>query len=162
SRSQSECRERAASRALVALADLSRDLRPRPKEPRLDGAVRKLQSLADLLVGEPVEVAKHQDLGQVFGDLGQRPEEHLCPLFSKSVRRRILLGPEQRRDRFVADEAKRLLALATAVAVDAKVSGERDDPGDQRIASVVSVEALEDLQKDLLRQFLRVLPFQGE
>ena len=65
-------------------------------------------------------------------------------------------------DGVVGDEPEGLLALLAPVAVDAEVSGKREDPGDQREAAVVAVEVLEDLQEDLLRQLLGVLPLQGE
>ena len=55
---------------LVALADLARDFGARPEEPRLHGAVGKVEGLADLVVGEAVQVA--EDRGSRRGPRGCR------------------------------------------------------------------------------------------
>ena len=86
-------RSQAPGRALVAFPDLPGDLRAGPEETRLDGAVRELQGLPDLLVGEPVQVAQDEDLGEVFRDLRERGKQELRALLLQGLARRVVLRP---------------------------------------------------------------------
>ena len=154
------CEARAAG--LVPLADLPGDFGAGAEQPRLHGAVRKVEGLADLLVGQAVEVPENEDLGEVLGDLGERREEELRALLLQGHARRVVLGFQERRHGFVGDETEGLLALAAPVSVDAEVARDREDPGHQGEAAVVAVEVLEDLQEDLLGQLLGVLALHRE
>src|SRR5262249_39341130 len=58
--------------------------------------------------------------------------------------------------------SERVLALLAAVPGDAEISRDGEHPRDQRETAVVAGEGLEDLQEDLLRELLRVLPLQRE
>ena len=144
---------------LAQLLDLAGQLGSAAVDARLDRALRQVQLVGDLLVGQFLDVAQHHRRAQRRRQLVERlarSRRTRSRCSSCAYRRGGPAPPARSPPVDVAVDRLALLADA-AVVIDAEIAADADQPRLEVGAAIERVERLVQLEEDVLREILGLI-----
>ena len=143
---------------LLGAQQQPRELLAPAVDPALDRPFRQSEPVRHLLVAEALKVAQDHRLPQLLRQGFEAAAQEAAPV--AILERAVGIAAERGRREVEGDEVLDqhfLLALAGPVVVDAEVAGDAGEPGREVGVAIELVEALEELEEDLLGQVLGVV-----